>query len=172
MTGTYVGLRAIEKTDLDLLLKWRNKPEFRVFFREYKELNKDNQMKWYENTVLNDNNTRMFAIIALETEEIIGACGLCFIDWINRNADFSIYIGKNNLYIDDLYAIDAAKLLETYGFEELNLHRLWAEIYSIDEKKIRFFNQLRFIQEGHFKETHWTTGKWVDSLFFGKIKTY
>jgi len=167
--GDYIGLRAIEKKDLDKLLEWRNKAEFRLFFREYRELGTDNQLQWYEKLVLNDPNTRMFAIVELKTNELIGACGLCYIDWVNRNADFSIYIGKDDLYIDDVYAIDAAKEMEKYGFEELNLHRLWAEIYSIDEKKIKFFKELQFEKEGRFKETHWTQGCWVDSFFYGKL---
>lgn len=167
--GDYIGLRAIEKKDLNKLLEWRNKPDFRLFFREYRELSMDNQLQWYEKYVLNDPNTRMFAIVELETEELIGACGLCYIDWVNRNADFSIYIGKDDLYIDGVYAIDAANVMEKYGFEELNLHRLWAEIYSIDEKKIEFFEELQFVREGHFKETHWTQGRWVDSVFYGKL---
>lgn len=167
--GESVGLRAIERTDLNQLLEWRNKPEFRLFFREYRELNMDNQIQWYEKFILNDPNTRMFAIIELATGELIGACGLCYIDWVNRNADFSIYIGKDDLYIDDIYAIDAAKIMEKYGFEELNLHRLWAEVYSNDEKKLAFFEKMNFQNEGRFKETHWTEGRWIDSLFYGKL---
>lgn len=167
--GKFTGLRAIERTDLPILLEWRNKPEFRIFFREHKELNMENQQSWFDNYVILDSNTRMFAIIELSTQELIGACGLCYIDWVNRSADFSIYLGKNDLYIDDIFSIDAALSMEKYAFEELNLHRLWAEIYSIDEKKIKFFNKLQFEQEGHLKETHWTTGRWVDSLYFGKI---
>ncbi|MEA0561852.1 GNAT family N-acetyltransferase [Lysinibacillus irui] len=170
LKGNLVGLRAIEKTDLTQLLQWRNNPEFRRFFREYRELNSENQLLWFEKYVINDPNTIMFAIVELETEKLIGACGLCYIDWVNRNADFSIYIGKNNLYIDTSFAIEAAQLMENYGFEELNLHRLWAEIYSIDEAKIKFFKELEFTQEGRFKETHWTEGKWVDSVYFGKIR--
>lgn len=169
LRGLHVGLRAVEKTDLNKLLEWRNKPEFRVFFREYRELSAENQLQWYEKYVLNDVNTRMFAITELETNELIGACGLCYIDWVNRNADFSIYIGKDDLYIDEVYAIDAARLLEKYGFDELNLHRLWAEIYSIDEKKKVFFNKMKFEKEGQFRHTHWTQGQWVDSLFYGKL---
>ena len=170
LRGTYTGLRAIEKSDLPQLLVWRNKPEFRLFFREFKELNVENQNRWFEKYVMNDPNTHMFGIIDLNTGDLLGACGLCYIDWINRSADFSIYIGKDNLYIDDQYAIDAANVMEKYAFEELNLHRLWAEIYSIDEKKKTFFNKLDFQKEGVFKETHWTQGKWVDSIYFAKLK--
>lgn len=169
LKGEVIGLRAIERNDLSTLLNWRNNPDMRRFFREYRELGFDHQQSWYENKVLNDPNTRMFAIVDIKTEELIGACGLCYIDWINRSADFSIYIGRNDIYIDELYAVDAAKIMRSYGFNELHLHRLWAEIYSFDEKKINLFETLGFIREGYFKETHWTNGCWVDSIYYTLI---
>lgn len=167
--GNKTYLRAIEEGDLRTLLEWRNKPHFRKFFREYRELSWDQQQSWYKNIVLKDERVRMFSIVRTSDDELLGACGLCYIDQVNRNADFSIYIGKDDLYIDDVYAIDAAKILLAYGFDELNLHRVWAEIYSIDEPKINFFDKLRFTSEGLHRETHWTDGKWVDSIFYGML---
>lgn len=169
LKGEYTVLRAIEKADLNQLLEWRNQPEFRKYFREYRELNSYNQDKWFESKVINDKSTVMFAIEDISSGELLGACGLCYIDWINRNADFSIYIGKNNLYIDDLYAIDASRIMMNYAFNELNLHKLWSEIYSIDDKKKNMFNVLGFDFEGCHKETHWTEGRWVDSNYYGFV---
>lgn len=166
LKGNIVGLRALEETDLETLLEWRNQPDYRRFFREYRELNHRNQQMWFEQKVVNDEHTLMFSIIELETGELIGACGLCYIDWINRCADFSMYIGKDRKYIDDFYAIDAGKILIMYGFDELNLHRLWSEIYETDDKKKRMFELLGFTFEALHKSTHWTSGKWVDSLYY------
>lgn len=166
LQGNKVGLRAVEKNDLEQLLAWRNQPEFRKYFREYRELNSENQKMWFEKFVMQDRNTEMFAIVELENNQLIGACGLCYIDWMNRSADFSIYIGKDDLYIDSVYAIDAAKVMMKYGFEELNLHRLWSEIYDFDEAKKEMFKALGFEIEGRHKQTHWTDGKWCDSLFY------
>lgn len=172
LIGEKVGLRAVEITDLPQLMIWRNQPEFRQYFREYRELNSSNQKNWFEKHVLQDRNTEMFAIVDLKNSQLIGACGLCYIDWINRSADFSIYVGKDNLYIDDIYAIDAAKIMMKYAFEELNLHRLWSEIYDFDEKKKIMFKKLNFKLEGRHRQTHWTNGKWCDSLFYGLIKDF
>lgn len=169
LKGKHVGLRAIERGDLPQLLAWRNQPEYRRYFREYRELSSANQAEWFESRVVHDRNTVMFAIVDLNTEELLGACGLCYIDWINRNADFSIYIGKDEVYIDDVYAVEAAAIMMKYGFEELNLHKLWAEIYSFDDKKKVLFDKLGFSLEGCHKETHWTDGRWCDSLFYGKL---
>ncbi len=171
LKGKYVGLRAIENADLPQLLEWRNKPEYRRFFREYRELNSEQQNKWFESKVCNDSSIRMFAIEDLINGKLIGACGLCYIDWVNRNADFSIYIGPDNIYIDDKYAIDAGLVMIKYGFKELNLHRLWSEIYDIDEAKKKMFKTLGFTLEGTHRQTHWTEGKWVNSLFYGLLES-
>ena len=170
LKGKYVGLRAIEESDLSQLLLWRNQPNYRRYFREYRELSQTNQKIWFDSKVLNDKSTEMFSIVDVNTGELLGACGLCYIDWINRNADFSIYIGKDDLYIDEKYAIEAAQILMKYGFEELNLHKLWSEIYSFDEAKKVMFDRLGFKLEGVHKEKHWTEGKWCDSLFYGYLQ--
>ena len=170
LKGKYVGLRAIEESDLSQLLLWRNQPNYRRYFREYRELSQTNQKNWFDSKVLNDKSTEMFSIVDVNTGELLGACGLCYIDWINRNADFSIYIGKDDLYIDEKYAIEAAQIMMKYGFEELNIHKLWSEIYSFDEAKKVMFDRLGFKLEGVHKEKHWTEGKWCDSLFYGYLQ--
>jgi len=169
--GSYVGLRAIEDSDLSQLLIWRNDPNLRRFFREYRELNSTQQLDWFNNIVNNDKSTRMFSIVDLHSNKLLGACGLCYIDWINRSADFSLYIGDKDFYIDSKYAPDASKLLINYGFDELCLNRLWSEIYSFDFKKHDFLIEIGFKKEGTFRQTHWTEGGWCDSLYFALLRT-
>jgi hypothetical protein len=171
LQGQYVGLRAIEPEDLPTLLHWRNKPEFRRYFREYRELSSNQQQAWFEKFVIADKSTLMFAICALESGELLGACGLCYIDWVNRNADFSIYIGHDDLYIDTRFTLDAARVMIRYAFDELQLHRLWAEVYDFDQAKKSFFIQMGFQQEGCFRDTCWTEGAWHNSVFYSLLQT-
>ncbi|WP_372998829.1 GNAT family N-acetyltransferase [Sulfurimonas sp.] len=172
ISGTNIGLRAIEKNDLPQLMQWRNNPELRKYFRETNEINSINQEKWFESVIAKNSIHKMFSIIKLDTNELMGACGLCYIDWVNRSADFSIYLGYDNLYIDEKYAIEAAELMRDYGFNILNLHRLWAEIYSIDEPKKNFFDTFGFSLDGEFRETYWYDGKWHNSLFYSLLSNY
>ncbi len=95
-----IGLRAIEKDDLVKLMDWRNKPELRKFFRETDEINIAKQERWFAMINAKDSIYKMFAIIKLDSNELIGACGFCYIDWVNRSAEFSIYIGYDGIYID------------------------------------------------------------------------
>lgn len=166
--GKFTYLRAIEKEDLSQLLVWRNMPELRRYFREYRELNYSQQIAWFDQKVNNDTSTRMFSIVDNQNT-LIGAAGLCYIDWINRTADFSIYIGVEGLYIDKHFAPDAAKTMIKYAFEELGLNKLWTEIYSFDQSKAKFLPELGFQLEGKHRQTHWAENSWHDSLFFGLL---
>lgn len=169
LKGNLTGLRGIERADLPQLLEWRNRPEYRRYFREHRELSLEQQGIWFENVVLKDSRTVMFAITELESDRLLGASGLCYIDWVNKNADFSIYIGADELYIDERFAPDAALTMARYAFDELGFHRLWSEIYAFDTPKMKFFERLGFTLDGRHRETHWAEGNWHDSLFFGLL---
>lgn len=169
LNGEFVALRAIERADLAQLLAWRNRPEMRRYFREYRELGGDQQNAWYENVVLKDPATRMFSIVERASDRLLGACGLCYINWVDRNADFSIYLGADDLYIDARLAPDAARVLMRYGFDELGLHRLWSEIYAFDQAKQALFESLEFQLEARYRESHWSEGGWHDSLIYGRL---
>ena len=167
--GRAVALRAIEVGDLEQLLAWRNQPALRRYFREYRELNHTQQRAWFDSKVNGDPCTRMFAIQHTDTGTLLGACGLCYIDWVNRTADFSLYIGHEGLYIDDNLAPDAAITMTGYAFDELGLNRLWSEIYAFDEAKTRFFQRLGWQLDGRHRQTHWAEGAWHDSLYFSLL---
>jgi RimJ/RimL family protein N-acetyltransferase len=169
LKGNHTGLRPLEKEDLVLLRDWRNKPNFRKNFREHKELNLSNQEAWYNRTYANPNDF-MFVILDLENNEPIGACGLLYTNWIIRSADFSFYIGKDDLYIDDKYAKDAAELLINYGFKDLNLNKIWMELYEYDHLKLDLFqNIFNFKVDGKLRQNAFSNGKYWDSYIISLL---
>jgi RimJ/RimL family protein N-acetyltransferase len=169
LKGTITGLRAIEKEDLEYLRDWRNIASFRKNFREHKELSLFNQENWFNRT-LSSPNDFMFVIVDVENNQPIGACGLLYTNWIIRSADFSFYIGKDELYIDEKYAEDAAKLLIEYGFKDLNLNKIWMELYEYDAKKINFFkSKFHFTVDGKLRQNAFTDGKYWDSYIISLL---
>ena len=168
--GQKIYLDAVNKEDLPSLMYWRNLPEYRKHFREYRELNMDMQLRWYENKVLNDNTTEMFAIRLNDTDELIGCCGLCYINWVHRNADLSLYIGWEKSYIDNEgYAEEACKLLFDYGFKELGMQKIWTEIYCFDEKKLELYKKLGFSIDGKLRNQYFYEGKWWNSYMLSLL---
>lgn len=172
LIGKKVYLRAIETEDLEMLRQWRNLPEFKRNFREYRELSRIMQEKWFESIVNGDRDTIMYAICMNETEELLGCCGLCYINWVQRSSDLSLYIGYKKTYIDSSgIAEEACKLLFEYGFHELNLHKVWTELYEYDLKKIDFFTKrFGFKIDGTLRDHHYMDGKWWDSLILSLLE--
>tara|TARA_Y100000385_G_scaffold255877_1_gene281824 strand:+ start:4029 stop:4550 length:522 start_codon:yes stop_codon:yes gene_type:complete len=169
--GDKVGLRALEKEDLVHLRDWRNIPEFRKNFREVRELSLTDQEEWFESIQKTKHINYMFTIVDLETQKPIGAAGLLYINWVIRSADFSFYIGDEKKYIgNDGVAKESAKLLIDYGFNNLNLHKIWMELYEFDSKKIDFFtNEFNFRQDGLLRDNCFEAGRYYNSLIISLI---
>lgn len=165
--GNSVGLTAIEKSDLETLRNWRNNPEFRKYFREYRELNTVQQEIWFEQKVLNDPSTIMFSIRKIPDSDLIGCCGLAYINWVHRHADLSLYIGLDDSYIDKKgYAHESCALLFQYGFDQLGLNKIWTEIYEFDYQKKELYEQLGLKVDGVLRENYFYDGRWWNSLIY------
>lgn len=167
--GKIVGLRALEKEDLTLLRDWRNINSFRRNFREYRELNMINQENWFGRVNASPNDF-MFIIERLDDKTPLGACGLLYTNWIIRSADFSFYIGHEEAYIDSKgYAAEAVNLLVNYGFNNLNLNKIWMELYEFDSMKLDFFQSIGFVKDGKLRSNCFEEGKYWDSFILSLL---
>ena len=170
--GDLVGLRAVERSDLELLRDWRNITDFRRNFREVRELNMSNQEKWFEKLNNSSLTDFMFMFVRLKDNVPIGAGGLLYTNWIIRSSDFSFYIGHENKYIDqDGYAEEATRLSLDYGFKNLNLNKIWMELYEFDHKKIQFFTEkFGFVKDGVLRDNCFEDGKYHNSWVISLLK--
>lgn len=169
--GNSIGLRAVEKEDLTLFRDWRNFSDFRKHFREVRELSLPDQEKWFQHLQDTKQINYMFTVVDLKTNKAIGAAGLLYINWIIRSADFSFYIGKDEMYIGtDGVAEEAAKLLIDYGFNNLNLNKIWMELYEFDTQKLDFFKtKFNFKEDGRLRQNCFENGKYWDSYIISLL---
>tara|TARA_R110001583_G_scaffold158335_2_gene310307 strand:- start:137 stop:661 length:525 start_codon:yes stop_codon:yes gene_type:complete len=168
IVGTKIKLTKVEKENIEQLRKWRNNPELRKYFREYRLINKENQQKWYESTVLNDSTSYNFEIRDEISNKLIGHCGLHYVNWISRTAEFGIYIGDND-YRNGGYGSDALRTLIKYGFEDLNLNKIWCEVYD-NNKALEMYKHIGFVYEGKLRQNYYNEGKYWDSHLLGMLK--
>ena len=87
LNGKKVILTSVEEENLEQLRNWRNRPELRKYFREYREISKTMQKRWFEK-INNDPNQVNFEIRTLDNQLLIGHCGLYYINWIIKSAEF------------------------------------------------------------------------------------
>lgn len=164
-----LGIRAIEIEDLPIIHKYRNDEHLRKYFREYREFSITQIEDWYFN-MIKDNRFEMFVIVDLDLDEVIGVTGLTYIDWPNKHADIHFYIGKNSEWIEKEYSPIGLKLILNYGFEILNLNKIWAEIYEIDKKKLSFFREKGFKIDATLREHYFYNGKYYSSHILSLLR--
>ena len=165
-----IALRAVEKSDLPLLQKWRNNQSFRQYFREYREFSMTQKENWY-NEMIKDNKNEFFMIVDCINNIDVGIAGLTYIDWVNRHADVHFYIGNDDAWIDDNYAPRAFDLVLRYGYHDLNLNKLWAELYEIDIHKIKFFQSFGFKVDASLREHYFHKGKYYTSHILSLLRS-
>lgn len=171
--GKLVGLRAVEREDLTSFRDWRNIVDFRKCFREVRELSLADQNSWFDSLQSTKHINFMFTIVDLKTNTPIGAAGILYVNWINRSGDFSFYIGENEVYIDeDGIAQEAADLLLNYGFNNLNLNKIWMELYEFDLKKLTFFKEkFNFCIDGKLRQNCFEGGQYWDSYIISLLSS-
>jgi len=163
-----IYLTAVSKQNIEQLRQWRNNPELRQFFREYREISKETQEKWFEEKVLGDPNQINFEIHDNESGKLIGHCGIFYIKWVYGTGEFGIYIGDNN-FRGKGYGKSSLISLVNYGFETLSLHRIFAEVYSNNDA-IKLYKKIGFKQEGILRQHVYKNGKYLDAYMIGLLK--
>jgi len=167
--GKYVNLRALERDDLQVLKIWRNDKKTRIHTREYRLLNMINQNNWFEQ--IHKENPPSVIMFGIENKKkkLIGICGLTYIDWKNRHAEISNIISMRN-WQKTKEAKNTLDLIIKYGFDELNLHRLWVEIFDTIPENVKLFEKMRFMKEGTLRDKLWRNSKWHDSFIYSIIR--
>lgn len=65
------------------------------------------------------------------------------------------------------YVTEGARALMTYGFSELDLHRIYAKTSSINTASWKVMERVGMRKEAHFHEGEFRDGEWIDVLIYG-----
>ncbi|MBL7124613.1 MAG: GNAT family N-acetyltransferase [Dehalococcoidales bacterium] len=151
------------------MLRWVNDPEVTHYMftgtlpatleqleEEYKQITKSK-------------NEVVFAIIDKEANKYIGNIGLYQINWTSRTAEMRRFIGEKKVWKKG-YGTEAAKLIVAYGFERLNLNRIWAgnNVENIGSWKSN--EKAGFKREGILRQEIYRNGKYYDAVRHGILR--
>jgi RimJ/RimL family protein N-acetyltransferase len=167
IVGKKIILDSVDSGHIERFRSWRNDPELRKYFREYREINDQMQKKWFEK-ISSDSNQVNFSIKDKNNGKLIGHCGLYYISWTNRTGEFGIYVG-DRAYRGGGYGSDALRQLCRYGFEELNLNRIWCEVYS-NNASLDMYRHIGFVDEGLLRKNYYSEGRYWDSNILSMLR--
>lgn len=167
--GKKIFLAAVERENIEQLRQWRNNPSLKKYFREYREISSYMQENWFKNKVIGDSEQVNFEIHDGESNKLIGHCGLYYIEWIHRHAEFGIYIGDDE-FRSGGYGSDALRTLVGYGFNDLNLNKIWCEVYDNNDA-LQVYEHIGFVYEGKMRQNYFNEGKYWDSHILSMLRS-
>lgn len=110
-----------------------------------------------------------YAIDKRETDEFIGYGIIAHIDRYNRQCKLSIVIGKKQEWGKG-FAREALHSVIDHCFTVLDMNRIGAEIYALNERSVRLFERLEFKREGVIRESILKNGAFVDEYIYGLLR--
>jgi len=108
--------------------------------------------------------------LALLVTILIGGCGLHHSDRRNGTTQFGIGIYDPS-YIGRGYGREAIELLLGWAFHVQNWRRVWLTTLACNERAIRAYRKLGFVEEGRLREHAFFAGEYVDELQMGMLRS-
>ncbi len=161
--GRKVRLRSFREDDLKNTLVWLNNPQVTRYLQHMRPWSAVEERAWLDDIMRNDDPTRVTFVIETSDGEYVGTTGLIHIDLRNRSAEAGIVIARPEEWGRGL-GTEAFQLLLRHAFEELNLHRVMLRVYPFNERAIRSYQKLGFVEEGRHRQTLFRHGAWHDSI--------
>jgi RimJ/RimL family protein N-acetyltransferase len=110
-----------------------------------------------------------FSVVELASGELAGEALLWNIDRHNRLAHIGISLRPTSRGRG--LGADAVRVLCTYGFSVLGLHRLQVDTLADNTAMIRVATELGFVREGLLRRSAWVTGDFMDEVILGLLAT-
>lgn len=165
--GERVRLRAIERSDIPLFVRWFNDPDVLQYLAMYIPMSEAAEERWFD-AQLEDEKSHVFVMETLEGVAI-GNLGLFDIDWKNRSAACGVSICEK-AYWDQGYGADALRTLLRFAFGEMNLNRIYLSVYDFNARAIRCYEKIGFSHEGRLRQSRFTGGRYVDELVMSMLR--
>lgn len=104
------------------------------------------------------------AIVLKSQKVIIGGCGICVSNPKNREGWIGCVLHRD--FWGKGYATETAMTLLHFGFERLNLHRIFATCDPNNLASAHVLEKVSMQREACLREHKWAKGKWRDSLLY------
>ena len=168
MQGKLVRLRAYEKSDADALFRWFSDEDVTRWLGPPNFPSRAHQERFIESTSASSDEAKYFAIETLDGK-LIGDCGLRFIDWKSRKAEFFITIGEKEFWGKG-FGSDALRIIIRLAFDKMNLNRLWLSVLVDNPRAVRCYEKCGFVREGLLRQESYVDGKYRDVLMMALLR--
>ena len=169
LSGQKISFRPYESNDAELIFKWFNDPVVTHYMFTGQRPKTVEQIRLLIEKSVNEDENVIFVVSDKKTNRPIGLVGLYEIDSATRKAEMRIIIG-NRKYWGKGYGTEITELINYYGFDRLNLNRIYLGVTHENKGAIRVYEKAGYKREGVLKEDIYRNSRYYDSVRMGLLR--
>ncbi|MBN9393445.1 MAG: GNAT family N-acetyltransferase [Chloroflexi bacterium] len=168
--GEKVYLGPAKKEDNEIIWKWYQDQEYYQMAYGGSPYAITLESIEKEEAKFNDDNTvSEFRIRENGTDRLVGLTWLSGIDRSFGTSHLSVNIG-NPEDRGKGYGSEAIRLICSYAFKELRLHRVALVVYQYNDRAFELYKRLGFKEEGRAREAIYRNGRYFDCIQMGMLE--
>lgn len=169
LIGTRVYVRALHRADLPSMIPWINDQQVtRLLFTGDRPAILERLTEQWEGDLRSGTNIA-FAACLQSDDQIIGTTGLYSVNWIARSAEFRVFIGAKDLWNQGI-GTELTRLMAVYGFEKLNLNRVWLGVNADNLGGVRAYEKAGFTREGVLRQEQFRNNRYYDVVRMSMLR--
>jgi diamine N-acetyltransferase len=176
--GERIRLRRNERGDVSQFVRWLNDPEVRRYLSVNMPISLANEEQWFENTLKLPAPEQPFAIEIRQTSaekgadewQMIGNCSFMDVNHNAHSAEVGLFIGDKSCW-NKGYGTEVMRLLLRFGFETLNLNRIFLRVDDDNKRGVRAYEKAGFVHEGSLRQSVYRDGHYHDLLIMSVLRS-
>jgi [ribosomal protein S5]-alanine N-acetyltransferase len=164
LIGKRIFIKILSPDDVNqAYVEWMNDPAIHQYLESRFRMQTIESVRSFVEGMNNSTVDAMFGIFLNDSSEHIGNIKIGNINPFHRRADVGLIIGNRSAWGKG-YAAEAIALVTQYGFEELNLNKLFAGMYAENTGSFKAFLKCGWRHVGTLKEHCFSHGKYTDEF--------
>ncbi len=169
MANTKIQLKPLEWKDWKTYLAWVNEPGIMQLIDRYLPVSELEHQDFYRK-LLKD-KTQIFFAVKTPAGKFLGVCALKHLDLKNRKAELYICLNGKGVRGRGLGQQAVGALLD-YGFETLNLNRIYLYTPAFNKAALACYRRCGFKTEGVLKEDLFSGGRYHDAVRMAFLRRF
>ncbi len=163
-------LRPFRAADLNHIQRYASRPEFYRYLL-IPEQTPDTVRAFLKGVLdcqeMDASGRRVFAMELKACETVVGSLRIETREAVHRNGDLGFALDSN--YWGHGYMTEAVGRLLEFGFDELELHRIWATADVRNDRSWRLMERVGMKREGLLRQNKLLRGEWRNSYIYAVL---
>lgn len=165
--GDRISLMPLEERHAEALHRNVTDPELRRWTGTHADFTVEQLRIWCA-TRAEQTDRLDLAVEDRHTGEFVGELALLDVDFDNETAGFRIALSPDRT--GQGLGTEATRLLLSYAFDRVGLHRVQLEVFDFNERAIRSYRKSGFVEEGRLRQTLLWGGRRYDTIVMGALR--